>query len=383
MKSKRHIKVGVDARTIFTPNPRGTGKNLVDLYGRVVTLRPEWTVTLYHEGDQSNVPTPDLLNKPGVIRQAASIRGHRFNTWEQFMLPYRALRDRLDLLHCPANTCPAWMPVPTVVTVHDLIPLDGDDYFHPRQVRYFRKSVKRACRRASGILTPSHYTRSRLIKEFGADPQNLFVNESAPDSKMHKVHEHSYGKVLDRYGIRPPYAIHFGADAPRKNTDLTLRAWSMVDAKVRQTWQLLVIGLSEHTLKRFNELVGLQGLDSQVHLHGFAPEDHLPALMSGADVLLFASLSEGFGLPVLDAWATDTAVIAGNRTSLPEVAGSAAVLVDPTNAASIAEGLEGLMKDGALRTRLCELGRDRLAAFTWEATAERYIGVVEELVHKS
>jgi glycosyltransferase involved in cell wall biosynthesis len=382
MKSKSNINIGVDARTIFVPNPRGTGKNLVDLYSHVARLRPEWKVNLYHEGDQTDVPTPDLLNRPGVARRAASIRGYRFNAWEQFLLPYRALRDRLDILHCPANTCPAWMPVPTVVTIHDLIALDGDDRLGPRQINYSRKSVTRACRKASGIITPSHYTRSRLINEFGADPQSVFVNEWAPDSKIHKIHEDSFSEILCNYGIRPPYAMHFGADAPRKNTELTLRAWSLVDPMVRQTWKLLVIGLSAPALKRFNDLVHSLGVGSEVCLHGFAREDHLPALMSGADILVFASLSEGFGLPILDAWATDTAVITGNRTSLPEVAGPAAVLVDPTDAASIAAGLEGLMKDSALRTGLCGLGKDRLASFTWQKTAERYISVVEELVCK-
>ena len=382
MKSGRSIKIGVDARTVFVPNPRGTGKNLVDLYGHVLRLRPDWVITLYHEGDQSSVPTPDLLNQPGVMRQAASIRGHRFNTWEQIMLPYRALRDRLDLLHCPANSCPAWMPVPTVVTIHDLIPLDGDDNMHPRQILYFRKGVKRACTKASRIFTPSHYVRSRLINEFNADPQNVSVNQWAPDSKIHTLHEDEYGKVIHRYEINRPYVIHFGADAARKNTDLTLRAWSLVDPLVRRAWKLLVIGLSAKALNYYKDLVNQLGIASEVSIHGFAPEDHLSALLSGADVLLFASLSEGFGLPILDAWATGTAVITANGTSLPEVAGPAAILVDPANAAGIAAGLETLMKDSALRTRLCELGRERLAGFTWQATAERYIRVIEELAYR-
>jgi alpha-1,3-rhamnosyl/mannosyltransferase len=97
-------------------------------------------------------------------------------------------------------------------------------------------------------------------------------------------------------------------------------------------------------------------------------------------VLVFASLSEGFGLPILDAWATDTAIITGNKTSLPEIAGDAAFLVDPINISSIAEGLNALMNNGALRKQLCELGRVRLAGFTWHDAATRYINAIEKIV---
>lgn len=380
MTLHKNIRIGVDARTIFSPYPRGIGKSLIDLYGHVAILRPDWSIILIHEFDQSKVPMPIILNHPNIERRGSSIRGHRFNTWEQIALPYRAWRDKISILHCPANTCPVWMSTPTMVTIHDLIPLDGDDQIPLCEVKYFYNCVRRACRKAQIIFTPSDYVRFRLIHQFQVEPKRVVVNEWAANSKICRLDENEYIKTVEEYNIRRPYCLHFGSSTARKNTERTLLAWSKLDQEVRSIWSLLVIGLNESALYRFKSLSRDLGISKEVHLKGFAPENHISALLSGADVLIFASLSEGFGLPILDAWATDTAIIAGNKTSLPEIAGQAAYFVDATSITSIADGLKEVLNNCALRKNLCELGQKRLTNFTWRSTAMRYIKAIENLL---
>jgi alpha-1,3-rhamnosyl/mannosyltransferase len=270
------------------------------------------------------------------------------------------------------------MPNKTIVTIHDLIPLDGEDKFSSSEVKYFKKCVERACCKATLLFTPSNYVRKRLIDEFKADPERVFVNYWAPDSKIKKLEEDEYRTTTEKYDLQRPYCLHFGARAPRKNTETTLIAWSQLDPVKRSAWNLLVVGLDGETLQKLKKMSQDLGIESEVRLHGFVPEVHISPLMSGADVLIFASLSEGFGLPILDAWATDTAVLTGDKTSLPEIAGNAALIVDPRMPESIATGMDKLMNDSLLRHRLCALGRERLSEFTWEKSAARFINAIEE-----
>lgn len=368
--------IALDARTIYQPARRGTGKNLIDLYTHLAAHRPDWRVMAYH---RMTGQTPALLPADQVTAKQIEIMGDRFSAWERFRLPMAAWRDDATLLHCPANTCPSWMPVPTLVTIHDLIPLDLPAGRDASQVRHFRQSIHHAAQNAAGIICPSHYTRDRLVHDFNADPTRITVNHWAADSSMKYVEREERADILKQYNLHDEqYVIHFGASAPRKNTHRIVEAWAALDAADRGQWKLLIVGLDDKTLARIKALVLAHDLGKSVKAHGFADEAHLPALLSGSSVLAFASLSEGFGLPILDAWATRTCVLTSDCTSLPEVAQDAAVLVDPYSSGHIAAGLSELMHDEKLREKLIARGSERVKAFTWQATVERYVHAVEK-----
>jgi alpha-1,3-rhamnosyl/mannosyltransferase len=247
----------------------------------------------------------------------------------------------------------------------------------PEEVRRFEQAVRHACARASAVICPSFYTRRRLIDELGADPGRVMVNPWAADSSVNMMHEDQWRPVAARYGFDGPCVLHFGAADPRKNTIGVLEAWARLKPSVRDHWTLVVVGLSHSTLDEHQGFAVTRGIQKSVRLHGFAPEADVPALLNAADILAFPSLSEGFGLPILDAWATGTAVLTSNRTSLPEVAGDAAILVDPGDADAIAQGLRWLIEDQSLREGLIDFGTRRLRGYTWAHTAERFARVVE------
>jgi glycosyltransferase involved in cell wall biosynthesis len=367
--------IGLDARTVYQPTRRGTGKNLIDLYRHLAAARPDWRVLAYHR-----LPghIPALLPSNAAEPRLIEIIGDRVDAWQRWRLPLAAWRDRVDVLHCPANACPSWTPVNTVVTIHDLIPLDMPQGETPYQVRRFEQSIQTACRRAAWILCPSRYTRDRLVGEFNADIDRITINPWAPDSSIRHVPPQAHAPVLEHYGIDGPFVLHFGAGALRKNTRRLLEAWAMIDRSLRREWQLLIVGLDDTAFQDFATSVYRLGIGSNVRLSGFADEADLPTLLSAADVLAYPSLSEGFGLPILDAWATSTAVLTSDCTSLPEVAGDAALLVEPTDPCSIARGLHRLLRDPRLREELIERGRQRLTNYNWQKTAERFAWALEQ-----
>lgn len=368
------MRIALDARTIYRTQRRGTGKNLIDLYRHLAAARPDWRVLAYHR--QQGVVEP-LLPTGWAQPRHIEMPGDRFLAWDRWRLPSAAWRDGADLLHCPANHCPAWMPVDTVVTIHDLIPLDMPDRRPAAEVQWFRCSVENACRSAAGIICPSQYTRRRLIDEFRADGQRITVNPWPADSSVAPVPADMWASVLRRYNVARPYVLHFGASDPRKNTVGVIDAWSRLPRHVLTEWKLLVIGLDPATQSRMAQHVVSRRLSDSVVLHGFAQEADIPTLLSAAEILAFPSLSEGYGLPILDAWATHTPVLTSNTTSLPEVADNAAITVDPYDPDAIAIGLQSLMEDPSLRSQLVSQGHRRLSRFNWADTAERFACALE------
>lgn len=371
------MRIALDARTIYRGRRRGTGKNLLDLYRALAAIRPEWSVTAFHrehEADDALLPAP--FAQPRHIEMV----GDRLGAWERVRLPMAAWRGGADLLHCPANTSPQWLPIPALVTIHDLIPLDMPEGRPPEEVARFEAAVRNACKRAAWIVTPSAYTRERLITQFGADKARVTVNPWPADSAMKHVPLHEWTPVLHRYEIDAPYVLHFGAADPRKNTLGLIEAWAQIPAASRGAWRLLVVGLDKNSFDDFGAFAQLRGVADSIVMHGFAPEEDIPTLLSAASALAFPSLSEGYGLPILDAWAARTPVLTSDCTSLPEVAGDAALLVDPYDSADIARGLTELMNNAALRGELVKLGTASVRRFSWRDTAERFAQCVESAV---
>ncbi len=368
--------IAVDARTVFRENQRGTGKNLVDLYQHVAVLRPTWTFILYHRGEASFNP---LSERSNVEERCIEMRGDRWDLWQQVRLPTAARRARASLLHCPANTAPRWPLLPLVVTIHDLIPIESP--LSSPVSRAWGASVSQAARKARKIVTPSYFTKARIIEVFGVPADKVVVNYWAPDGRCVKVGDpERIAQVKRRYGLAPErlYLFGFGAADPRKNTRRILAAWALLPENLRREYSLLLVGIQEPvltTLRRENEVAGL---DSSVVLHGFAPEEDIAPLLSGSLALCYPSLSEGFGLPILDAFTCETPVLTSDRTSLPEVTGTAALLVNPEDIGSIADGLKRLLIEPPLRSDLIAAGRERARAFSWNTCAETICQVFEQ-----
>jgi glycosyltransferase involved in cell wall biosynthesis len=374
------VRIGLDARTLTSPRPRGTGRNLLDAYRLIPQLRPDWQFVLYHQRplDDRN-STPDApWHLPNVRLRHIDLRGDRFDAWFQLRLPVAMRHDRIDLAHFPASAAPRWCPLPFVVTIHDLIPLQIAGEATKRDAERFRRGVLRAARGAAHLICPSDATRATLTRTCGVQPAQVSVIPWAPDEGI--VAEARNGlsarrrqQLRDQYGLAQRWLVTFSGNTPRKNARGLLRALPLVPASAREPdapWQVVFIGCEPATCredlaaqaKRF-------GISERVRILGFVPYRDLPGLLRGASGLLMPSRAEGFGLPILDAFACGVPVLTSAVSSMPEVAGDAAIYCDPDNPASIATGITELLSPD-VAARLVPRGYARLANFSWPRTAE-------------
>lgn len=379
------LRVGLDARTMFSAAPRGTGRNLRDAYAHIPVLRPDWQFVHYHRAPalgsdaEGGAPAP-----PNVRRRALRCPGDRWSAWFHARLPLQALLDRVDLMHYPANAVPRWRPTPYVVTIHDLIPLRVPGETDPRGRRAFARSIRTAARSAAAIITPSAATRDELLEHFAPVHAPVFVVPWAADAHIaaqaSRVTPAEVDATCRRYGVTPPYVLNFSGDSPRKNAHGLVRAAAQLG-----TTPLCVVltGCAPEPFRAALEREALRlGCAARCRFLPFVAHEDLAALLVGASVLAIPSLHEGFGLPVLDAFACGVPVVAGDTAALREVAGPAARYCRPRDAADIAAAIEDAARP-ALRAALIRRGRERLNDFQWTRTAEQMCAVYAEACARS
>ncbi len=273
--------------------------------------------------------------------------------------------------------------VTTVATLHDLIP------FHTSTVAPERRTIDhrlglaryaRLLRRVEMVLAVSEATRNDAIGRLGVDADRIRVVYGACDDARFSPRPASeVDAVVERYKLRRPYILHVGSADPYKNTRRAIDAFDLFLQRTHDNCALYIPGMwpvqpVEELQNRHRRLLA----DGKLGLLGYVAADDLPALYCGAEMMLFPSLVEGFGIPVLEAMRCGVPVVTSNVSSLPEVAGEAALLVDPYDTEAMAHAMESLATDSSLRARLVERGHQRAAQFTFQRTARETLAVYRE-----
>jgi glycosyltransferase involved in cell wall biosynthesis len=289
-----------------------------------------------------------------------------------------------DVLFVPAHVLPFVIPVrrlpPSVVTVHDL----GYRYFPEAHTRFQRVYLELSTRWNA-------WAARRIIAISQATAEDLRRYYATPAGKIRVIHEavepptdapEASPERLARYGLRQPYALFVGTIQPRKNLGRLMEAYARLHRAGYVDWDLVLAGgkgwLSDKLFAQAHAL----GLGDHIHFPGYVPDEDLPALLRGARFFCFPSLFEGFGLPVLEAQQTGVPVMCANNSALPEIAGDAAILVDPLDVDAIAEAMLRLSQDEALRQELIARGFENVKRFSWEKAARETLAVLEEAAQK-
>ncbi len=291
----------------------------------------------------------------------------------------RELRRRpVDVLHVQ-YTAPPFAPCPVVATIHDLSFEHLPDTFKRRSRVQLRLTVRRTARHAAHIIVPSAHTRADIVRTYAVAPERISVIPLAAAAHFAPAAAAETARVRERYGIAADYILAVGSIQPRKNLTRLVRAY----AALRTTYshaklpKLVLVGkrawLYEETLRA----IAACGLLPDTILTGYVPEADLPALYTGALCFVYPSYFEGFGLPPLEAMQCGTPVIAGNRTSLPEVVGDAGLLVDPFDEQALTDALARVINDADLRAELHVKGIERAARWRWHDTARRTLEVYQ------
>jgi glycosyltransferase involved in cell wall biosynthesis len=289
-------------------------------------------------------------------------------------------RERLlgpvDIVHSTAYTMPPVSRVKVVVTIHDLSIFVHPDYHTTANYQFVAQNVLHASRRADYIIADSESTRREIVRFLHVPAERIAVIHLAAGDGFHKTRgADEIARIKERYRIRQPYFLAVGSIEPRKNLTRALVAFKTLVETGRVDWQFVLVGGSGWKNESFYDQLRKLGIEDRLVFTGYVPEDDLPSLYQGAEVFVYPSVYEGFGLPVLEAMASGTPVITSNTTSLPEVAGDAALLVEPTDVVQIFKAMDALAGSADLRQALKEKGRFQSKCFSWEKTARETLEV--------
>jgi glycosyltransferase involved in cell wall biosynthesis len=296
--------------------------------------------------------------------------------WTHLGLRAELAHHRPDLLFVPSHVIPVRCPVPAVATIHDVGYLWHRSAYRPVAGILLHLGTWHNARVARRIVADSQATARDLVAHFGVAPERIRVaylgGPEVPDARPGP-------ETAARYGLPPRYFLFVGTLQPRKNLGRVLRAFARLSGAGDGAIVLALAGAAGHGSPELRRQVHELGLDQRVRWLGYVPRADLPALYAHATAFVFPSLYEGFGLPVVEAMAWGAPVITSSASSLPEVAGDAAILVDPYDVEGLARSMERVLADPGLRDDLIAAGHARARRFTWDRCAEEVEAVFDEV----
>ena len=299
---------------------------------------------------------------------------------EQIHVPWVLRRERPDVFHSPHYVLPPAVRCRSVVTIHDCIHLMFPQYLPNRAAyAYAKASMWSAARQSSRILTVSEASKRDLLRFFDVPPDKIVVVYNAIDDQFSATPAEDVARVRERYQLDHEFVLYVGNVKPHKNLVRLIEAFDKLRGRGFDDLKLLIIGDEISKLPALRRAVHQYKLHKHVRFLGFLPADTLAVLYRLAKVFVFPSLYEGFGLPPLEAMACGTPVVTSNVSSLPEVVGDAAMLIDPYDVESIADGISRVLSDPALASELRGRGILRAREFSWERSVARTRALYQEV----
>jgi len=379
LPSARPAHVGLNAHLLsLTETYRGAGINchIYNLLQRLPAAAPDLRFTAFLSERRFVPPSGLALQYVHWPTTRPPVR----ILWEQLLLPRVLRARRIDLLHGLAYATPLASPCPTVVTVHDLTFFRFPETLKPLKRLYLRAATRSATRRAVRVIAVSRQTRDDLIQLLHVPAEKVDVVYNGVSEAFRPAAPEEVAAFRQRRGLPARFILFLGTLEPRKNVVRLLEAFAqwrkdagreMGDERVK----LVVAGAKGWYFERIFARAEELGMENEVLFPGFLPTEELPWWYRAAECFVYPSLYEGFGLPVLEAMACGTPVITSSVSSLPEVAGDAAITVDPRNVAALAEAIGRVMSDAALRAKMRQAGLRQAARFPWSKAATETVAV--------
>jgi glycosyltransferase involved in cell wall biosynthesis len=367
------VRIGIDARKL---HDFGIGTYLRNLLRQLARLDKRTDFVLLCRAADAPALASLGENFRPVVETARN-----YSIAEQVKIPLALRREGVTLFHAPHYVLPPLVTCRSVVTIHDCIHLMFPQYLPNRlALAYARASIALASRRATCIMTVSESSKRDLLRFFDIDPEKISVIYNAYDERFGvEPREEDVVRVRERYQLHDEFVLYAGNVKPHKNLERLIDAFDIVRKRGLDRLKLVLIGDEISKYAALRRAVHQHQLHKFVRFLGYLPEETLAVMYRLAGVFVFPSLYEGFGLPPLEAMASGTPVVTSNVSSLPEVAGDAAVLVDPYDARSIADGIHRVLTDESLRRDLRQKGVARAHQFSWETSVRRIRDIYQQV----
>ena len=312
--------------------------------------------------------------------------------WEQFIQPFALRQHRIELLHAMAFAGPMAINIPWVVTIYDLSFVHYPQLFNVANRTYLTWAVRNAVNRANRITVISESTKRDLVKVFGASPDKIHVVYCGSDPAFKPIHVIARSEATKQsppnnsetasltnasrsIAKTTPFILHVGTIEPRKNHVRLVRAFAKAKREYKLPHKLVLIGARGWMYEQVDAVIEQENMKNEIIFAGYVPQNELPLWHRSADLFVYPSLYEGFGLPALEAMASGTPVITSNASSLPEVVGDAAIQVAPEDENAIAQAIGYVLTTPGLREQMSLRGIEQATKFSWARAARETVAV--------
>jgi glycosyltransferase involved in cell wall biosynthesis len=371
------MKIGIDATGLYGDRT-GVEHYIANVVNNLLCVDQENQYVVYCKDEVPVEFDPDIKN----CRYIVATSGNR-KLYQQVGLPLRILRDKIDIMFYPGNCMPLVSPARKIVTMHDVfsfvIPECRPKYHTSSSLLssinygYWKFIIWATCKNADQLIAVSRSTEQDVVKTFNVPAEKITViGEGISSHFLQKIDPTAVTRFKDKHNLKAPYILCVGTGT-YKNVQGSVNTFLDLKTRKYHDLELVITGPKYRVLDEVFQMVKESEFAEQIRFTGYFPEEELPLLYKGAEVLLFPSFYEGFGLPVLEAFACGLPVIVSNVASLPEVAGDAALYVDPNDHKDMAGKVETLLDDKSLRQDQIARGYVQAEKFTWRSTAEQIL----------
>lgn len=375
------MKIGIEVQRLFRKKKYGIETSSLELIKKFQQLEPKHQFVIFAKDDQDR----ECFKESGNFK-IKTLAGKYFADFEQFYLPIAAKNEKVDLLHCTGNTTPYFSTVPVVQTLHDIIFMDAippnDSLYQRWGNLYRRKLVPLVASRSKAIITVSNYEKERIVGRLGIEESKIEVIYNGLNENHFRICNDTnvLARVRQLYQLPENFILFLGNPSGRKNPMGVIEAYLIYASKVENPLPLVTPGLSNKYIASAMRHLKLNHDINNFITPGYIKDEDLPYVYNLSSVFLFPSLSEGFGMPIAEAMACGTPVITSKISSMPEIAGDAALLVDPMSPPSIADALLKLHNSEELQIEKIQDGLLNAKRFSWTRTAEKVLQVYERVL---
>ena len=372
------MRIAINARFLHPDKMEGIGRYSYETIRRIVDNHPEDTFLLLTDNNGATAftfPQNVTIKKIGLLPARHPLL---FLLWFEFSVRRALKKFGADVFYSPDGFIPTLKTVPCVPVIHDIAWKHFPKHVKLKDRLYYRWMTPRFCRKAAKIITVSKFSKLDLMKFYNLPSSKIVVTGNACSPDFHPIDEIQQMQIRRQYTEQKDYFFYVGALHPRKNIVHLIKAFDIFKQESGSNMKLLLAGRMAWKNKKFKKtLDSLAAKDDIIQL-GFVPNEDLPLLMGSAFALTYISLFEGFGVPLLEAMAADVPVITSTVSSLPEVAGDAALTVNPNDPKEIAQAMITLRKNVDLYNELVDKGRKRVKEFSWDDYAKTVYDVLAQ-----
>lgn len=382
------MKIGIEGQRLFRTKKHGMDMVALELIQNLQKIDTKNEYVIFVKPDED---TSCLEETPNF--KIVELGGGPYPTWEQFALPRAARKEGCDILHCTSNTAPINTKIPLVITLHDIIYLEsisifkkGGTWYQKMGNMYRRYVVPKNAKKSKKIITVSNFEKNRIKSFFGYPPEDnrlVAVYNGVSEYFQPIKDKTELQRVKELYNLPDEFIFFLGNTDPKKNTPNVLKAYSDFIKQSDKKIPLVMLDFGAKYLEGILADIGDKDLMDHIMLTGYIKNTDLPAIYNLCTLFLYPSLRESFGIPILEAMRSGSPVITSDTSSMPEISGGKAHIVDPYKPEEITEGIIKIIGDDKYRKKLIKDGLEQAKKFSWKAMAEDVLKLYEEIYNQT